>query len=113
MNRYALKELSFHRVNDENGREKVVKAFKKELSIFNQLNHPNVVAIKGYFFSEGTIKILMPIYDCSLLQIVKEKRPFNEQQIKGFISQILAGLEHLHEKKIAHRLEVLFVFGNT
>lgn len=84
----------------------MVDAFVNELGILDMIQHEYLVEIKGYFRSaEDSIKILMPIYDCSLTKIIQTRRPFTQQQILFLCSQILDGLAYLHDKGIMHRLD--------
>lgn len=75
----------------------------RELSIISQLDHPNVIEMKDYFFkvSEGEciLHILMDYMDSSLYTVLKQQRkakhPIAEKKRKLIAFQLFKGLYYL------------------
>ena len=77
---------------------------KLEIDTIRDLNHPNIISYLGTEQSENKIYILLEYADRgSLRQYYQRKGALRESQAASCIAQILAGLDYLHKKGIAHR----------
>lgn len=87
-------------------------AIMKECSILESMDHPNVISIKAH--SLGPKKkghshlyfIFMEVAGGGELfdQVIdRGSNAMGEEVAKGFIRQILAGVQHCHERLVAHR----------
>ena len=81
----------------------VAKA-RKEASLVQQIQHPNVVKIFEINEIDGRAYIEMEFIDGRpLADILKSGQRYNNQQIVSFIEQISSALEATHKQKIIHR----------
>ncbi|KAG8894119.1 regulator of ime2 [Tulasnella sp. 403] len=90
------------------------KRFKnRELQIMRLLNHPNVVDLKAFFYSNGDKKdevylnlvleyVPETVYRASR-HYVKLKQPMPNLQIKLYMYQLLRSLAYIHSVGICHR----------
>lgn len=77
---------------------------RKEASLVQQIQHPNVVKIIELGEADGRAYIEMELIDGQpLSDILQAGRRFNIEQIVSFIEQISSALEATHAKKIIHR----------
>ncbi|XP_027334528.1 serine/threonine-protein kinase MHK isoform X2 [Abrus precatorius] len=61
----------------------------REVKALRKMNHPNIIKLKE---------------DGNLYQLIKEReKPFSEEVIRCFMSQVLHGLSHMHKKGFFHR----------
>lgn len=73
-----------------------------------ELQHPNVIQYLGSFIENGEMVIILELAaggDLSLLLAHCQKicKLMTEKKIWLFFTQICAGLEHIHSKRIVHR----------
>ena len=47
-----------------------IKRFEREVRLLSRLNHPNVMKVITYNISDEKKFYIMPLYNCSLLQII-------------------------------------------
>jgi len=70
------------------------------------LRHPNLVSSLSAFCYGGQCWIIMPLMHCSVHDILKTSYPNgfeNERWIERILSDVLNGLEYIHELKFVHR----------
>lgn len=77
---------------------------KKEISILQQIKHPNIVQVVDVFDTEEELNLIMElmtggelfdyIIDCGRLQ---------EEVSRGIVEQVLQAVKHLHKHNILHR----------
>lgn len=81
-----------------------ISNIKLEIATIRDLNHPNIISYLGTEQSENKIYILLEYADRgSLRQYYQRKGALRESQAASCTAQILAGLDYLHKKGIAHR----------
>lgn len=81
-----------------------ISYIKLEIATIRDLNHPNIISYLGTEQVENKIYILLEYADRgSLRQYYQRKGALRETQAASCIGQILAGLDYLHNKGIAHR----------
>lgn len=75
-----------------------------ELSILQQLDHPNIVKFKDWFESKDKFYIVTQLATGGeLFDRILEKGKFSEADAIRIIKQILEGVQYLHNKNIVHR----------
>ncbi|CAK88537.1 unnamed protein product (macronuclear) [Paramecium tetraurelia] len=73
----------------------------REISILNQLNHPNIIKLISQIIINKKLHLVMNYYDMDLTEYLK----FNheESHLKNIIYKILLAVEFIHNRKIIHR----------
>eukprot|EP00210_Caulerpa_lentillifera_P004960 g4734.t1 len=81
----------------------------REINLLRQLNHPNIIEIKGVMKPasyEDQLRDVYVLYQCmdtDLHQIIQSKQPLTDDHFKFFIMQTLKGVKYLHSMDIIHR----------
>jgi|SRR5579885_1290156 len=81
-----------------------VRFIKKEIVIHKKLSHPNIVELIANL--ETDIHIVHVLEFCSsgsLGYLWKKVKNFKECKVKNMFSQVISGLEYMHEQNIVHR----------
>ncbi|CAF1279241.1 unnamed protein product [Adineta steineri] len=100
----ALKKVELSRMADA----KAIEDCKREISLLQQLDHPNVIKYISHFVDENDLYIVLELASAGdLAKMIKHFTRTNklmpEKTIWKFFSQICSGLEHMHSKRIMHR----------
>ena len=82
-----------------------IEDFQSELSLLKRLKHPSIVPyLDSFVDSKKALYIVMEFAENgSLLDIVKNYGPLNEMITTIYLSQVLEGLQYLHNQSIIHR----------
>lgn len=81
-----------------------LQKFVEEAMVLAKLKHPNIVAVKRYFKSNGTAYLVMEFCDGrSLDEIIKLEGQLQANYINKILNPILSGLEHVHKNGLLHR----------
>jgi glycogen synthase kinase 3 beta len=104
----AIKEVPFDQTHKN-----------RELEILRELNHPNIIQLKYYFFKQNlnhskiqndTLCLIMELFPETIYSLIKRwHMKLNQQsfidinQIKLFTFQMFHALAYLHDRGIAHR----------
>jgi eukaryotic-like serine/threonine-protein kinase len=102
---YAMKVLKPEAIRDEVD----LKRFQRECRALQKITSPHVVAYhdQGVFDDQGvdTYYIVMDFVEGSDLQrhLKGKTLPLPEVEIRGLLSQVLAGLADIHKHRIVHR----------
>ena len=102
---YILKNIKFQML-DKNKKKKIIN----EIKVLTSLKHPNIIQIKKAFYDRpsNTFNIIMEftsngnlsnIINCA----IKKRKYIKESFIWKILTQILVGLNYLHNKGIIHR----------
>jgi len=76
---------------------------QSEWDILRRLNHPNVAAFRGAYFSDGGLSIVTDLVaDGNLFDLVEEGG-LKVSELASVSSQLLAGLHYIHGLGIMHR----------
>ncbi len=77
----------------------------REKNILGKLSHPNVVAVLGevHLVVEKSRGIVMELCDQNLDVFRQVGRRLSEEETVHIISQMAAGIAHVHEKGFIHR----------
>lgn len=111
-NKYALKEIplqDFENDIEEESIEKVAEKMSKEVSIYKNLNHPNIIKYYTSFVANENLYIVMELIEgqplSDFITSVKEKgQRLVEGQIWRIFIEMCAGLRYLHlDKRVVHR----------
>merc|ERR1712054_309126 len=101
---FAAKEIA---IDERDERDvKFMDALKNEVSIMQELEHPNVVAFLGHEYINRSMYMYMEhMPGGSITQALQQFGPFEENLIDSYSMQILRGLEYLHtrESTVIHR----------
>ncbi|XP_026679824.1 testis-specific serine/threonine-protein kinase 1 isoform X2 [Diaphorina citri] len=80
------------------------KFFPRELEILTKIDNPHLVQVHSILQRGPRVFIFMRYADNGdLLDHIKRAGPVAESNARTWFSQMLAGLEYLHSKNIAHR----------
>lgn len=96
----AVKKLRVHKVTTRK-----MDAFKREVSLFHQLDHPNIVLFLGACTVSPDLAIVMEYMQCSLFDALHYgslQRELSETDKINIILQSSKGVEYLHRHDIAH-----------
>ncbi|BFG35251.1 hypothetical protein CerSpe_215250 [Prunus speciosa] len=97
----ALKKVRFDTSEPES-----VKFMAREITILQKLDHPNIIKLEGIATSRMQYSLYL-VFDFMLSDLTRVvSRPgqrLTEPQVKCYMQQLLAGLQHCHENGILHR----------
>eukprot|EP01119_Soliformovum_irregulare_P025772 TRINITY_DN9630_c0_g2_i1.p1 TRINITY_DN9630_c0_g2~~TRINITY_DN9630_c0_g2_i1.p1 ORF type:complete len:666 (-),score=145.96 TRINITY_DN9630_c0_g2_i1:10-2007(-) len=76
-----------------------------EIAIMRTLDHSHIAKILDCYLEENTLRpvMVMPWYDCSLLDFVRRDVARTPTEMIDWIKQTAEGLVYLHSRGIAHR----------
>ncbi|MED6173833.1 hypothetical protein PIB30_063423 [Stylosanthes scabra] len=97
----ALKKVRFDTSDSES-----IKFMGREIMILQKLDHPNVIKLRGLATSrmQYSLYLVFDYMQCDLSRIIsRPDERLTESQIKCYMQQLLAGLQHCHERGIIHR----------
>ncbi|KAI4356340.1 hypothetical protein L6164_000370 [Bauhinia variegata] len=76
----------------------------REIKTLCKMNHPNIIKLKEVVRENNELFLIFEYMDYNLYQLIKEReRPFSEEEIRCFMTQVLQGLSHMHKKGFFHR----------
>ena len=80
------------------------KFFAEARTLFNpRMYHPNIVRVSDVFEENGTVYYVMDYINGSPLSaIIDTKGRLNEDEARGYISQVADALKHLHSNNCLH-----------
>jgi serine/threonine-protein kinase OSR1/STK39 len=93
-------------VDDQRERGSSIEEVSKEIRTQCGLQHPNVVPIHSCLAEVDQIWIVMPLYQCSVYQLLRDKYPdgFSDMfAIAKILKHTLLGLEYVHKSNFVHR----------
>ncbi|KAK7411386.1 hypothetical protein VNO78_02819 [Psophocarpus tetragonolobus] len=97
----ALKKVRFDNFEPES-----VRFMAREILILRRLDHPNIIKLEGLITSRLSCSIYLVFeymeHDITGLLSSPDIK-FSEPQIKCYMKQLLAGLEHCHLRGVMHR----------
>eukprot|EP01125_Pyxidicula_operculata_P017905 TRINITY_DN6324_c0_g1_i3.p1 TRINITY_DN6324_c0_g1~~TRINITY_DN6324_c0_g1_i3.p1 ORF type:complete len:1458 (-),score=499.55 TRINITY_DN6324_c0_g1_i3:1446-5765(-) len=95
----AVKQVSLAGIPKEE-----LKGIMSEIKLLKKLEHPNIVKYVDSVQTDNSLFIVLEfVENGSLADITKEVGRFPEPLIVIYISQILEGLDYLHEQGVIHR----------
>jgi serine/threonine protein kinase len=86
-------------------KDKVEKQVRREIEIQQNLRHPNVLRLYGYFHDEKRIFLMVEFAVQGELykQLTKSPYHFSESRSSRYIDQMADALSYLHGKHVIHR----------
>ena len=87
-----------------NGKPRSKAKIKNEVSVLKEMDHPNVVKLHRVFEDEKNVYMAMELWENnSLIELLKGRRRLTEIEVRCYMTQLIQGIIHIHEKKIVHR----------
>lgn len=81
-----------------------IDALRREISLMQDLHHPNIVRYFGSEAKDGFLNIFLEYQPGgSIASLLTKFQHFSEKIIQSFTKQTLLGLDYLHSNGIAHR----------
>jgi hypothetical protein len=101
----AVKQVPIRNSNvDPKLRKKMLAALHMEIHLLKDLDHPNVVKYLGYYTEETVINVFLEyVSGGSVTSALALMGSFDEILVKSITTQVLSGLQYLHQKLIIHR----------
>ncbi|MCA9802921.1 MAG: serine/threonine protein kinase [Cyanobacteria bacterium HKST-UBA02] len=102
----VLKEFILPVYVDVAVRRQALERFENEARILKQLDHPQIVSLTDFFIEDHrSYLVLEHINGKSLKQLVMEKGPMSEDEVKGLALQMCTILDYLHglSPPVVHR----------
>ena len=102
--KFATKKLERDSLGSEG-----LKYLKNEITILNDLNHPNIVKFESIKKTKKHFYIVMEYCNGGELSGALEQyqkkygKPFSQEIVQHFMRQIISAFKYIHEKKIIHR----------
>jgi serine/threonine protein kinase len=98
--------------------EEDLVALKDEISVMNELKHPNIIQLLEVYEEISTFYVVMEKMEGGeLFERIVQKKCYNEKEARDIIKTLLETIQYMHEKKIAHRDlkpdNILLVVRNT
>lgn len=98
----AIKEVRI--IFDDTTSKERLKQLNQEITLLSQFSHPNIVQYYGSELRGDKLSLYLEyVPGGSILKLLQEYGPFEEQIISSYTRKILSGLVFLHERNIAHR----------
>ncbi|KAI9364883.1 hypothetical protein DFJ73DRAFT_637988, partial [Zopfochytrium polystomum] len=95
----AVKEIKTSRVGASD-----LHSIMVEIDLLKRLNHPNIVAYRGFTATPDSYQIIMEFCENgSLYDALKKTGKLSEDLSRSSIAQVLEGLRYLHEQGVIHR----------
>lgn len=81
-----------------------LESLQSEINLLKKLNHPNIVKYVDTIRTVDYLHIVLEyVENGSLAQTIKKFGSFSESLTAIYISQVLQGLDYLHEQGVIHR----------
>ncbi|WJZ92129.1 hypothetical protein VitviT2T_011146 [Vitis vinifera] len=97
----ALKKVRFDTSEAES-----VKFMAREIMILQKLDHPNIIKLEGLATSrmQYSLYLVFDFMPTDLTRVISRPNGrLTEPQVKFYMQQLLAGVQHCHERGILHR----------
>ncbi len=100
--RCVIKQFCFPEENRENFL-KAVALFRQEAVRLNELQHPQIPKLLGYFELENRLYLVQELIVGQTLAEELQQGVFNEQQIWDILKDLTPVLQFIHSRKVIHR----------
>lgn len=94
----ALKKIHIERFD-----EGIPQTALREVSVLQELKHPNIVQLFNVITSEGSVYLVFEFVESDLKKTLEKKGPFTGIELKKAMYQLLSALAYAHEHRIIHR----------
>lgn len=96
----AVKILEKSKIQDESDLQRI----SREISILKKLSHPSLIQLFEIIESSKNIYLIMEFAPHGeLFEYIVSKRRLAEKEACKFFSEIVNGVEYLHQMNIVHR----------
>ncbi|MGI9472657.1 MAG: protein kinase domain-containing protein [Rubripirellula sp.] len=96
----ALKMLRHRFIYDD----QMQSRFDLEAQLLEELQHPNVVTLRGNFLAYRTRFLVLDLCDgADLARVLRGRGALDEPTVRALLGQIAAGLQHAHSAGVIHR----------
>lgn len=76
----------------------------REIEIASELNHANVVNLKEFYLGKKEAYLIMEKMDGgSMIEVLQARKTIDEDDAKTVFTQLLKGIDYLHQKLVIHR----------
>lgn len=76
----------------------------REVKSLRKLNHPNIIKLKEIVRENNELFFIFDYMEYNLYQVMRDRgKPFSEEEIRTYMSQVLQGLAHMHSNGYFHR----------
>ncbi|KAF9514518.1 hypothetical protein BS47DRAFT_1343100 [Hydnum rufescens UP504] len=97
-------ELPTGSSHNEERKKSMLSALEREIELLKDLQHPNIVQYLDSSMDEHHLNIFLEyVPGGSVVALLRNYGAFEEELVRNWVSQILAGLVYLHERDIIHR----------
>ncbi|KAG8383426.1 hypothetical protein BUALT_Bualt04G0012000 [Buddleja alternifolia] len=97
----ALKKVRF-----DTSEPASVKFMAREIIVLKKLDHPNIIRLEGIATSrmQYSLYLVFDFMQSDLAKVIsRPEGRLTEPQVKSYMQQLLAGLQHCHDRGILHR----------
>jgi len=96
--------IALKKIRLENTDEGIPSTAIREISLLQELRHPNIVELKDICHGENKLYLVFEFFNLDLKKYLDKKgAALVAHQTKSFMWQLLQGLVHCHERRIMHR----------
>ena len=100
--RWTNELLALKRIRFEDDEEGVPVAALREISLLQDLAHPNIVPLFDTHVATNQFFLVLELLDCHLRTYLHERGGLG-MDCASFTAQILAAVAHCHERQVLHR----------
>lgn len=96
--------VALKKIRLENNDEGIPSTAIREISLLQELRHPNIVELKDIVHGENKLYLIFEFFNLDVKKYLdKRGAPLPAPQVKNLMFQLLQGLVHCHERRIMHR----------
>lgn len=92
-----------NKIDSNNVFKKIKEDILEEVNILKKINNKNIVKAYGCLEENNTIYSIMEFIEGEDLEQYNKKNPFNENEAKELLKQLINGLKEIHPQNIIHR----------
>ncbi|XP_071115765.1 death-associated protein kinase 1-like [Haliotis cracherodii] len=98
---YAAKFIRKRRGGGRRGAK--MEDIQKEIDLLQEIDHSNIISLYDVYETKTEVILVLELVSGGeLFDYISEKDHLGEEEASAFIKQILEGVQHLHNKNIAH-----------
>ncbi|XP_067666267.1 death-associated protein kinase 1-like isoform X1 [Haliotis asinina] len=98
---YAAKFIRKKRGGGRRGAK--MEDIQKEIDLLQEVDHSNIISLYDVYETKTEVILVLELVSGGeLFDYISEKDHLGEEEASAFIKQILEGVQHLHNKNIAH-----------
>jgi len=101
--RFSGHTVALKFISKNNRSKKEIESLKRELSIMEDLKHPNIICMFDSFETEDEVVVVMEQAEGELFQVLEDDQNLDESMIRNIAAQLVSALYYLHSNRILHR----------